>query len=489
MSGMPSCDESSPASPQADLGSRVRRSIVALQGRQALILAMNLGIGVILARKLDPEIFGLYGIATFCLSLVTKAIDLGIGGSLVQRKGELGEREISVVFTMQGALAIVAAIAIWFSAPLSLHVYRKAPDELVWIIRSLILPTILSPLATSARLQMEREIQFQRLATIDITAMVVGNAVLLAGVFSGAQVWSFVWGNIANSVVTAFLSVALVRIRPRPAFDRRICRELLSFGLFFQFGNLANEAAGWIIPLIAGASLGPAAVGLLAWASSNARRPLMLVDNVMRVAFPHFSRLQDQPLELAQQVGHYFRRLLLISAAWSFLAFPLGAPMTHLVYSDKWLPGVVSLQLFGLGLLFDVLNWVGGMTLTAIGGVKETAVWTLVKSVIAIGGAFLAIRIFGIEGIPLASLVASLVAGAGILARLRRKIPLDLSHIANPIWPFLIAGAAFLPFHLAGGTIRTTAAWVSGLAAIAWTAAQVRKEFFPTKRPSIPSTT
>ena len=453
-----------------ELGSKVRRSILALQGRQFVIMAINLGVGVVLARKLGPEIFGLFGIATFCLSLVTMATDFGLAGSLVQRKEAFGEHEISVAFTLQTIVSVCAAALVWCLAPLSLLVYKQSPHELVWIIRSLSLPILLSPIGTTARLQLEREIQFHKIATIDVVSLVAGNTVLLFMVFSGRGVWSFVGGNIAGALTTSIVSWTMIRFRPRFVLDFGLARQLLSFGMFFQFGNITNEAAGWIIPLISGASLGPAAVGLLTWASSNGRRPLMVVDNVMRVAFPHFSRLQEHPEELAHQVGLYFRRLLLLCYAWAFLAVLLGAPMTHLVYTDKWMPGLVALQLFAFGLAFDVANWVGGMTLTAIGGVKETAKWTAVKSILAISGAFVGVHLLGINGIPLASILASLVSGVGLLYNLRKRIPLDLSELWTPSLPFLAGAVAFLPLWLAGGMYRAAGSWAIGMVAIGWTA-------------------
>ena len=157
-----------------DLGLKVRKSIIALQGRQAGIFAINMGVGVILARKLDPGVFGLYGIALFCLSLITMVMDFGLAGSLIQRKATFGEHEISVAFTLQSAISATAATLIWFLAPLSLLVYRHAPHELVWLIRSLALPVLLFPVGTTARLQLEREIQFHKIATIDISALIVG---------------------------------------------------------------------------------------------------------------------------------------------------------------------------------------------------------------------------------------------------------------------------------------------------------------------------
>jgi PST family polysaccharide transporter len=459
-----------------ELGSKVRRSIVALQGRQVIVLAINMVVGIILARLLDPSIFGLYGIATFCLSLVTMATDFGIAGSLIQRKDSFGEHEISVAFTLQFLVAVLAAVLVWIAAPLSLLVYRQAPHELVWIIRSLTLPILFSPVATTARLQLEREIHFHTIATIDISALVASNAVILAMIFSGKGVWSLVGGNIANAVATAIASWVVVRVRPRFAFDRKLSRELLSFGVFFQFGNIANQAAGWIVPLIAGAGLGPAAVGLLTWASSNARRPLIVVENVMRVAFPHFSRLQEDPPALARQVELYFRRLLLLCYSWTFLAFVLGTTVTRIVYTEKWVPAVLALQLFALGLVLDIANWVGGMTLTAIGGVKETAWWTLAKSLLAIGGACLGVWWIGLPGIPLASIAASSVSGLGILLRLARRIPLRASEIWMPAVPFVVAALLYLPLWISGGLPKAIAQWVLGALAVAWTAWRTWKD-------------
>jgi O-antigen/teichoic acid export membrane protein len=460
-----------------ELGSKVRKSILALQGRQVVLLALNLGVGIILARKLGPEVFGIYGIATFCLSIITMATDFGLAGSLVQRKETFGEHEISVAFTLQTGVSLLAASILWIGAPLALLIYKHAPQELVWIIRSLALPVLFSPIGTIARLQLEREIQFHKIATIEIVSTLAGSIMVLALVFLDFGVWSFVWSTLTGAVTNSIMSWSMIRYRPRFSIDLKLTKELFSFGMFFQFGNITNEAAGWIIPLISGASLGPAAVGLLTWASSNGRRPLMVVDNVMRVAFPHFSRLQEHPHELAKQVGLYFRRLLLICYAWALLGLLLAAPMTHLVYTDKWMPGVSSLKLFALGLVFDVANWVGGMTLTAIGGVKETAKWTLVKSVLAISGAFLAVHPLGLIGIPLASIFASTISGTGLVIQLRKRIPMDLSELWKPAVPYIFAAVVYLPFLLWGGIAQSVAAWAIGIAAIAWTVRKALREF------------
>lgn len=418
------------------LGSRVRSSILALQGRQAIMLLMNLGVGIVLARQLDPSIFGLYGIATFCLSLVTMATDFGLAGSLVQRRDKLGHHEISVAFTIQGTVAITASLLIWALAPLSLLAYRSAPAELAWVIRSMIPLVLLSPIVTTAKVQLERDLQFRKIAGIDISATVVSNIATLAFVFMGWGVWSFIAANVLGGLVGTSLSWTLIPQRPSLRFDKRLTKELFSFGFFFQFGNITNEAAGWVIPLISGMSLGPAAVGLLTWASSNGRRPLMVVENVMRVAFPHFSRLQDDRTELARQLDLYLRRLLGLCFFWAAMAVLLAKPMTVIVYTAKWLPGAVSLQLFATALALDVANWVGGMSLTAIGGVRVTARWTLVKSLLAIGGSFLLVRTIGLEGIPLASAIASAASGAGILFELRRRVPVGILRHVLLMLPF-----------------------------------------------------
>lgn len=461
----------------ASLASKVRTSILALQGRQILLLVLGLGVGIVLARKLDPAVFGLYAIATFCLSIVTMASDFGLAGSLVQRKQEIGSHEISVAFTVQLLVAIGAGTILWFAAPLALLVYGNEHPELVWIVRSLVPAILLSPILTSAKVQLERDIQFEKIARIDIAGAVVGHIVVLSCVYSGMGVWSFVASNLAGTAAAAAISWSMIRIHPRFRFDRALTRELFSFGVFFQFGNITNEAAGWIIPLISGAHLGPAAVGLLTWASSNGRRPLMIVDNVMRVAFPHFSRLQDEPVELARQVGLYLHRLLVVCFLWLMLAWNLAAPMTEIVYTSKWLPGVLSLQVFASALAFDVANWVGGMTLTAIGGVRATARWTLVKSLMAIGLAFLLVKSFGLVGIPLASAIASLVSGAGIFLELRRKVPIAVLPHALSALPFILAAMAVDAAAFAFPSSRNLVAWAVSILVGSLSAVHLLREF------------
>jgi len=446
------------------LGKRVRSSILALQGRQALLLLLNLGVGVVLARVLDPAIFGLWAIAQFCLSLVTMATDFGLAGSLVQRKQELGHHEISVAFTVQALVALAAGAVVWFAAPLVLLVYRNVDPDLVWIVRSLVPMILLSPIFTTAKVQLERELQFPKIAGIDIAVYVVGTATTLALVFLGMKVWAFAIANVAGTVAGTAISWMLIRHRPSIRFDRALTKELFSFGLFFQAGNLTNQAAGWVIPLVSGASLGPAAVGLLTWASSNGRRPLMVVENVMRVAFPHFSRLQDQPLELGRQINLYLRRLLALCYYWAAMGILLAEPMTRIVYTEKWTPGVPSLQLYALALAADIANWVGGMSLTAVGGVKETARWTLLKSILAIGGSLFLVRTMGMEGVPLASAFASLVSGAGIFVDLRRKIPVSVLPHALLALPFAAVALAHLALNRFLPSTSVWSGWLLGLA-------------------------
>lgn len=446
------------------LGSKVRTSIMALQGRQAIMLAMNLGVGIVLARKLDPAVFGLYAIATFCLSLVTMATDFGLAGSLIQRRDKLGHHEISVAFTIQTLVAIGASTLIWFLAPLSLLVYHSAPPELAWVIRSMIPLVLLSPIVTTAKVQLERDLQFHKIAGIDITSMVVVNITTLTLVFMGWGVWSFIAANVLGSIVGTGLSWTMISQRPSVRFDKKLARELFSFGVFFQFGNITNEAAGWVIPLISGMSLGPAAVGLLTWASSNGRRPLMIVENVMRVAFPHFSRLQDDREELARQLDLYLKRLLGLSYFWAAMAILLAKPMTVIVYTAKWLPGATCLQMFALALALDIVNWVCGMSLTAIGGVRITARWTLVKSVLAIGGSFALVRIMGMEGIPLASAIASAVSGAGIIFELRRRVPMKIVRHVMLMTPFAAIAASHLAVERFLPEFASVSGWSLGIA-------------------------
>src|SRR6185295_14536087 len=91
----------------------------------------------------------------------------------------------------------------------------------------------------------------------------------------------------------------------------------------------------------------------------------LLAESVMRVSFPHFSRLQKEPEKLQATTNDYLLGFLWFMVLWTGFLWTSAAPLVAFVYSPKWLPAVPALVVFALALPLDMIIWTMGMSYRA----------------------------------------------------------------------------------------------------------------------------
>jgi O-antigen/teichoic acid export membrane protein len=427
---------------------QARRGITLMLGRQLAILAFTFATGIVLARLLQPAQFGLYAIATFLVEAFALFGNFGLVASFIQRRDDLTERDLRVGFTLQQAVISVMAAVIVVAAPWLVAIFPKAPENSEWLVRALAATLYLTSWRSMSALQLERRLQYGRLAWVEVVEVVSFQSLAVALAAAGYGVWSLV----AAALLRGFLGTALLFLAApwpvRLAFDRRIAREILRFGIPFQLQSVVNQIGGWTTPLLVGTLVGPRGVGLLTWASSNARKPLLLVDNVMRVAFPHFSRIQDDREEVERILSRYLAYLLLPASLWCAVLLVAGRPLVEAIYGPKWSAAALPLALFAFGLLLDVLHWVVGVTLNSIGLVRATTRVVIAKSFLQIALSVPLVLAIGFRGVPVAYLISgTLVTPLLILALGRstaRRLVRDLWWIALPFTAATVAASPLL---------------------------------------------
>ena len=430
----------------SDLHARAKQGIKLLMGRQVLLQGLTFGGGVVLARVLGPAQFGLYAIATFLISAFALLGDFGLAPSFIQRKEELTELDLRVGFTLQQIITTVVVAILFVTSPWLAHLYPKAPPETVWLVRTLAFSLYLTSWRSMSALQLERHMRYDRLAWIEVfeTLSYQGLAVGLA--VAGYGVWSFVWATMVRGVLGTVLVYLACPWTIRLGFNRKLTVDILRFGIPFQIQNFVNALGGWATPALVGSLIGPQAVGFLTWASSNGKKPLILVDNVMRVAFPHLSRIQEDRDEVERTVLKYLTFLLLPAGLWFTLLLVAGPYLVKLVYTDKWAPAVPALVLSAFALLGDIFSWVFSVVLNSMGMVKHVTNVYTVRSIANIVLSAALISTIGFNGVPLAYLITIsifniwLIAGVGV--KTGRRMIWRVTWIVLPIIVSVALGKA-----------------------------------------------
>lgn len=341
--------EATADSAQQDFQSLKKKSLKGMSAlfvRQVLVKVIFFAGNIVLARLLAPEIFGIYAIVQFVVQFFSTFGDVGIGAALIQKKGELSQEELSTTFWLQQMLVWIVVGAVVLAAPLVLKVYPTLPPVGVWLIRTMAVCFLFSSLKTIPAILMERNIDFNRIAWVDITENLVFQAVAISCAYLGYGVWSFVAAAIMRSFMGAALIYAISSWRPGFHYRFESVKGLVRFGLPYQGNQILNFTKDAVTPLFVGAYAGAAAVGYLNWARNFAFAPLMISETFGRVAFPVFSKLQDDKELLARTIERSIRMVTLVMFPITAIMIALGPEVTHLVFTDKWRPGIVAFYFY-----------------------------------------------------------------------------------------------------------------------------------------------
>ncbi len=419
----------------AELSRRGRRAEIFLTLRAIAVQLTVLGGTVVLARVLDPADFGVYAFATIVLTFFSLFGDAGLGAALIQKKDEPAARELSSVFYFQivlvGALATVMAMA-------STHVEvawsslsglwggdsgHAMPDGMPELVQALSLALFASALRTLPVIQMERELQFGKLAILDVLDTVSYYLAAVPLALLGYGAWALVGAVVIRSTVTTFIAYAMRPYRPALRFDWAALSPMLRFGVTFQTKNVIGFLNGAVTPIYAGTALGARNLGLIQWAMSTAYFPLKLVEIMSRVTFPLLSRFQGNDEMLAMHLG----RAIQISALGTFLfvgtVVGIGEPLVVIVYTDQWLPAMPMLYVFTAAISVGFLSPIAAAALDASGRPEVILRLSVGWTILAWVGVLVATPLWGAMGFVCGYVIHVFVGNAAVAYVLHDLVP------------------------------------------------------------------
>lgn len=395
-----------------------KRAVVAfftLMARQIALRAVSfITLNIILARVLPVETLGIFNIATGVITFFAFFSDVGLSPSLIQKKEAVSENDIKTAFSVQGLIVGFLSVTIILFAPLIAQFYNLNSDG-VWLVRVLGLGFFLSSLKVIPSVLLERELKFQPLVSVEVVETLVFNSILITTTLNGFGIWSFTYAALGRGIVGVVLIYIIAPIKIRLGIHKQSAKQLLSFGVPFQLNSLLSLFKDRLVPLVVAKIIGPLGMGYVTWAQSLAFLPLELMNIVIRITFPTFSRLQHDKQTLAAAVEKsLFVTTLLVYPAIFGLGAILPSLVEHVV-TTKFLPATSSYYLFAFSTLWSVISTTFTNAFNAVGQVKTTLklmiMWTILEWLLT---PVLTIY-FGLIGVAMASFLISFSSAVTII--------------------------------------------------------------------------
>jgi len=426
---------------------RTVSGIVTLISRSFLLQFVATGGFLALSIFLGRPEIGLFIAVNDLVSILGYFSDIGLAASLIQKKNQVTLTDLRTTFTIQ---QIIVLILIFLSLSLSAWLFNfyNISNGGTWLFYGLLVAFFLASLKTIPSVILERKLQFKELAAVEVIETIVfyGIAVFLA--WRGGGVLSYAWAVIFRGLIGTVMIYWLSPWKIGLAVSISSLKSLLSFGLPYQINSLVATVKDRFINIILWKIIGADGVGIIGWAQTWSQKPLrFIMDNVTRVTFPSFARLQDNPAELRRAIE---RTLFFIT----LITFPIVAGLAVFApqliqliprYS-KWQPALLALVLYCFNSAWASVSTPLTNTLNALGKVKTNTylmlMWTALTWILV---PYLAHR-FGYNGVAYAT---ALIALSSIVPVIIVKRMTGFSLINSIVKPLLatlvmIGSALFL---------------------------------------------
>ncbi len=391
-------------------GGSMRRGVAWVFAGRTGDQLLSFAFGVVLARLLAPEVFGLLLTIQVFTGLAGFVSGGGMGQALVRAKS-VGKTDYDVVFTLQLLVGSLIYAIFFAAAPLFARWYEQ--PVYTDLVRLSALTFLFRPMINLPSNILFRQMRYKARAGASIVTLITSSVVSITLATLGHGVWSLVWGGIVGATVNCLVLARLARWRPGISAEFARGAELARYGFMVSVNDIVNYARSQINIFLLSQSLGPASVGLYNKGDTLARMPFRFVaGSVYDVLFRALAAEQDN-LDKGRYL--YTRSIMLVAvyATPFYVALPwLAEPLIRGVYGEKWQAAAGPLAILACAWPFWLLNNFSGAVAAArnrLGAELKIQVTTLIVALLAVGAALR----FGIDGVAWA--VVAVAAMSGLL--------------------------------------------------------------------------
>ena len=395
-------------------------------------------LGIVLARLLLPQHFGLIGMLGLFMAVAQAFLDSGLGAALIQKK-HLTEDDKCSIFYFNLAVGLAVAILLCLAAPWIAAFYQQ--PLLVPLTRVLSLSFVINAFGLVQSALLMKLIDFKTLTKINIIASICSGTLGMVLAFAGWGVWSLAVQQVSSNLLRTVLFWVFNSWRPSRRFSLTALRGLFAFSSPLLLAALINEIFENIYLVVIGRAFSAADLGYYTRAQSLTQVCSETLGRVAnRVTYPVFSSVQAD-------VSRLKRGLQKSMTSIGFIHFPMmiglavtAKPLVLVLLTEKWarcVPYVQILCLVGLFFPFHLMNL---NALTAIGRSDLFLRLEIIKKVLIVGNIALTWR-WGIDAMIWGQVVLSVIAYYLNSYYVARIIDYPLREQVRNLLPYLAAAA------------------------------------------------
>lgn len=338
--------------------------------------------GIILARLLVPEDYGLIAMTQIFFAISACFIDSGFGTALIRKKNRT-ELDYSTVYVTNVCLTIFFALLLSLCAPWIADFYEE--PILKEIVRANAILIVLNSFNAVQGTRMTINLQFKQKSIISVIVNITIGICTIIMAFMGYGVWALIYPNFLGPILYLILYHKYQHWFPKLQFSWKVWKEFFGFGSNLLLSSLLDTVFRNIYPIVIGKQFSATELGYFSKASGYAKLPATTFQGVMgQVTYPILCSIQENESRLRDA----YRRLIRASA---FIVFPmlmglaaLAKPFIIVLITEKWAPAIPYLQILCFAVMWYPVHVLNLNLLTVKGRSDLFLRLEIIKKVLAV---------------------------------------------------------------------------------------------------------
>lgn len=376
-------------------------------------------IGIILARLLTPNDYGLIGLVTVFLSISDVFVNAGFGQAFIQKK-DATQVDANTVFGINLVIGLVVYGLFWLLAPTIADFFKQ--PLLTLIIRVFFIVIIINSLNVIQQSIIRKELQFKKRAILTFSSSLLSGVIGIIAAYQGLGVWSLVIQQISNKGILCVLLYITSPWRLYFEFSKDSAKSMFSFGSWLLISNLILTIFNQLYKLFIGKRFQATDLGLYERANQFES---MIGDTFSwvfgQVAFPVFSKLQDNTEEIRHHMDDFIKYSTFVVYPLLAILFVEAKPLIILLLTEKWVACVPMLKCFCFAGLMRPLYVFFGPLLQGLGKSKYDMTLTSLICLGRVINVIIAIY-YGLEALIIGEFFVLLFAVIFVAVLVRKKI-------------------------------------------------------------------
>lgn len=311
-------------------------------------------VGLVLARLLSAEEFGVLGIITIFINLSITIIDGGLATALIRKKN-VNELEYNTVFYSNLCISIFLMLLLLVSSDFIASFFEQPILSSTLSVMSLVL--LINAFSLLPKTILIRNLDFKSQAIFSLVSSLLSGIIGITMAYCGFGVWSLVGQQLSRQTFLMCGYWIAGKWRPRWMFSRTCFIDLFGFGSKLLVANLINSIFKDSFLTVIGKIYSPRDLGFYNRAEQfNTILSSNFGQIVRKVSLPSLSQIQDDEERLRATYRKLMRYIAILSFAAVFTLAAVAEPLIIVLIGEKWLPSVKLLQIMSLYAAIYPLN-------------------------------------------------------------------------------------------------------------------------------------